>query len=158
DEIGYWGVNASDFAAVMSGIAGPVHLRVNSPGGDVFDALAIYNMLLDHDGEVTVTIDGLAASAASCIAQAGDRVVATRGAQVMIHDASGLCVGNAAEMTTMAALLDQVSTTIAEVYAARSGRDAEAWRAAMRAETWYTAEQAVEAGLADEMVPHPERH
>jgi len=157
DEIGFWGINASDFAGVMAKVSGPLHVRVNSPGGDVFDGIAIYNMLADYPGEVTVIVDGLAASAASFIAQAGDRVRMNRGSQMMIHDASGLCIGNAAEMQAMAALLDQVSDALADIYAARSGTDAGAWREAMRAETWYTAEQAVEAGLADEMVPHPER-
>jgi ATP-dependent protease ClpP protease subunit len=157
DEIGYWGVTAADMAAALSPISGPLHLRVNSPGGDVFDGIAIYNMLADYPGEVTVTVDGLAASAASFIAMAGDRITMNRGSKLMIHDASGLCIGNAAEMTAMAALLDMVSGTIADVYAARAGGDAEAWRSLMRDETWYTAQAAVDAGLADEMVPHPSR-
>lgn len=153
DEISWYGVSAVDFAAALTGVSGPLHLRVNSPGGDVFDALAIYNMLLDYDGQVTVTVDGLAASAASFIAMAGERVTMNRGAKLMIHDASGLCIGNAAEMNAMAALLDMVSGTIADIYAARTGTAAEEWRQAMRAETWYGAAEAVEAGLADEMVP-----
>lgn len=155
DEIGYWGVTAADMAATLSPISGPLHLRVNSPGGDVFDGIAIYNMLADYPGEVTVTVDGLAASAASFIAMAGDRITMNRGSKLMIHDASGLCIGNAAEMTAMAALLDMVSGTIADIYEARAGGDANDWRDRMREETWYTAEHAVQAGLADEMVPHP---
>src|SRR5690606_17172782 len=79
DEIGFWGINASDFAGVMAKVSGPLHVRVNSPGGDVFDGIAIYNMLADYPGEVTVIVDGLAASAASFIAQAGDRVRMNRG-------------------------------------------------------------------------------
>lgn len=157
DEISWWGVSAVDFAAVLSGVTGPVHLRVSSPGGDVFDALAIYNMLLDYPGTVTVTVDGLAASAASFIAMAGSTITMNRGSKMMIHDASGLCIGNAAEMNAMAALLDMVSGTIADIYAARSGVDADTWRSRMRDETWYGAADAVEAGLADAMVPMPDR-
>ncbi|WP_431897912.1 head maturation protease, ClpP-related [Nonomuraea sp. bgisy101] len=157
DEISYWGVCATDVAAALASISGDLHVRINSPGGDVFDGLAIYNMLIDYPGQVTVTVDGLAASAASFIAMAGDRVVMNRGSQAMIHDASGLCWGNAADMKAMAALLDQVSTTLASIYAARAGGDIDTWRTYMRDETWYTAEAAVEAGLADELVPHPSR-
>lgn len=155
DEISWWGISASDVAAALAGVTGDLHVRVNSPGGDVFDGIAIYNMLIDHPGKVTVTVDGLAASAASFIAQAGDEIRMNRGSQMMIHDASGMCWGNSADMTAMASLLDMVSGTLAGIYAARTGTDADTWRAAMREETWYTAEAAVEAGLADAMVPHP---
>lgn len=157
DEISWWGISAADVAAALSGVTGDLHVRVNSPGGDVFDGIAIYNMLVDYPGRVTVTVDGLAASAASFIAQAGDEIRMNRGAQMMIHDASGFCYGNASDMTAMASLLDMVSGTLAGIYAACTGTDAETWRAAMREETWYTAEAAVEAGLADELVPHPAR-
>jgi ATP-dependent protease ClpP protease subunit len=157
DEISWWGICATDVAAVLSTVSGPLHVRVNSPGGDVFDGIAIYNMLADYDGEVTVTVDGLAASAASFIAMAGDTIRMNRASQMMIHDASGMCWGNAADMKAMAALLDMVSGTLAGIYAARTGVDTATWRSRMLEETWYTAESAVEAGLADEMVPHPTR-
>lgn len=157
DEISWWGISAADVAAVLGSVTGDLHVRINSPGGDVFDGIAIYNMLIDHPGKVTVTVDGLAASAASFISMAGDEIRMNRGSQMMIHDAAGMCWGNAADMTAMAALLDMVSGTLAGIYAARTGVDAEQWRGAMREETWYTAEAAVEAGLADAMVPHPGR-
>lgn len=157
DEISWWGITAVDVAAALSTLAGPLTVRINSPGGDVFDGVAIYNMLLDYPGEVTVTVDGLAASAASFIAMAGDTIRMNRASQMMIHDASGFTWGNAADMRAMAALLDQVSSTLAGIYAARTGTDADTWRARMLDETWYTAEAAVEAGLADETVPHPSR-
>jgi ClpP class serine protease len=96
-------------------------------------------------------VDGLAASIASVIAMAGDRIVMAPNSQLMIHDGSGLCIGNAAEMRQMAELLDRQSNNIAEVYANRAGGTAEDWRALMEAETWYTAQEAVDAGLADEV-------
>lgn len=153
DEIGFFGVSATDVTASLADVTGDLNVRVNSPGGDVFDGVAIYNALADHPGKVTVTVDGLAASAASFIAMAGDTIRMNRASQMMIHDASGLCIGNATDMTDMAALLDRVSATIAGIYADRTGVDTETWRTQMRAETWYSAEEAVTAGLADAMTP-----
>lgn len=159
DEIGFWGIWAVDVAAVLSTVSGPLHVKINSPGGDVFDGIAIYNMLADYPDQVTVTVDSLAASAASFIAMAGDTIRMNRASQMMIHDASGGCRGNAADMRAMAGLLDQISSTIAGIYAGRAGGTVEEWRERMLVDggfgTWYTAEQAVEAGLADELVPMP---
>ncbi|MFF4600150.1 head maturation protease, ClpP-related [Amycolatopsis sp. NPDC001319] len=152
DEIGFWGVMAADVAAQLDGHRGDLHVRVNSPGGDVFDGFAIFNMLANLDGNVTVTVEGLAASAASVIAMAGDSVRMMSASQLMIHDASGLCIGNAGEMRAMVDVLDSISATIAQVYADHAGGDAEQWRAAMLAETWYTPTEAVAAGLADEVL------
>ncbi|GIH23012.1 hypothetical protein Aph01nite_13220 [Acrocarpospora phusangensis] len=153
DEIGYWGVLASDFVRELATVSAPnVELHINSPGGDVFEALAIYNALRQHPANIVVMIDGLAASAASFIAQAGDRVVIARNATMMIHEASGLCAGNSADMQQMAEVLDGISANIADVYAQRSGRPVEEWRNLMRAETWYhNGADAVAAGLADEV-------
>lgn len=152
DEISWWGISAQDVADALADVHGDLHVKINSPGGDVFDGLAIYNMLADHPGQVTVTIDGLAASAASFIAMAGDQVTVNRGAQVMIHDASGLCYGNASDMAEMVGLLDRISDTIAGIYAGHAGGEAGTWRDLMRAETWYDGPEAVLAGLADEAV------
>lgn len=152
DEIGGWGVTAGDFISALRGVdADRINLHINSPGGDVFDGVAIYNALVQHKAYVTVYVDGLAASAASFIAMAGDKVIASRGSMMMIHDASGFCMGPASEMRAMADLLDKVSDTIADIYAGRTGKPADAWRASMLATTWYTAAEAVEAGLADEL-------
>src|SRR5690606_30998836 len=159
DEIGFWGIWAVDVAAALSTVSGPLHVRVNSPGGDVFDGIAIFNMLADYPDQVTVTVDSLAASAASFIAMAGDTIRMNRASQMMIHGASGGCRGNAADMRAMAGLLDQISDTIAGIYAARAGGETAEWRERMLVDggwgTWYTGEQAVEAGLADELVPLP---
>ncbi|GAA1749468.1 head maturation protease, ClpP-related [Nonomuraea bangladeshensis] len=158
DEIGYFGVTAQDFVRDLQGIsADRIELHLNSPGGDVFDGIAIMNALRQHKAQVTVTVDGLAASIASVIAMAGDRVVMARNSQMMIHEASGLSIGNASDMRQMADLLDKVSGNIASVYAERAGGDVEEWRTRMRAETWYSADEAVEAGLADEVHAAPDK-
>lgn len=157
DEIG-WDVESGPFARDLAAIdAKHIRVRMNTPGGSVFDGLAIYNALLSHPADVTVQVDGLAASAGSFIAQAGDTVVMGRNSQMMIHDAAGICLGNAEDMTAMADLLDRVSDNIAGVYADRAGGTVAQWRDRMRDETWFSAEEAVKAGLADEMAPAPKR-
>lgn len=152
DEIGYFGVTAQDFVDDLRAItANQITLHINSPGGDVFDALVVYNAIRDHAADVEVIVDGIAASSASWIAQAGDRVVMNRGSQLMIHDAWSLAVGNSETMRQAADFLEKQSTNIAGIYAERAGGTVDDWRAAMSAETWYTADEAVEAGLADEV-------
>jgi ATP-dependent protease ClpP protease subunit len=156
DEIGWWGVTAADFGAQLAAISAPrLAVHINSPGGDVFDGLAILNMLRGSEIPVDVVIDGLAASAASFIAMAGESVTMMPQSQMMIHDASGLCMGNASDMTSMAQLLERVSDNIAAVYASRAGGTTASWRTPMKAETWYGPEEAVTAGLADKVGEHP---
>lgn len=153
DEIGAWGVTASDFVNELKGVSAQnIQLSINSPGGDVFDGLAILNSLRQHPANVNVVVDGVAASAASFIAMAGDTVKMAPQAMMMIHDAAGLVIGNAQDMQEMATLLDKTSDNIASVYAQRAGGAQEDWRAAMKAETWYTDQEAVDAGLADEIL------
>ncbi|WP_420179679.1 head maturation protease, ClpP-related [Paenarthrobacter sp. TA1.8] len=149
----YWGVNASEFVTELAALdVENINLYVNSPGGSVFDGTAIMNALRRHKAHVTATVDGLAASAASFIVQAADEVVMGFGAEMMIHDASAVCWGNASDMEETAKVLNQLSETIASVYAERAGGTTEEWRTAMHAETWYTADEAVAAGLADRVV------
>lgn len=151
DEIGMLGVSAGDFLAELAGVNGDLDVHINSPGGDVFDAIAIYNTLKARKGTVSVTIDGLAASAASFIAQA-----ATPGhlemapfAKMMIHDGFAMGIGNAADMRNLAKQLDDASDNIAAIYAERTGKPAAYWRAKMKEETWYSDTEAVADGLAD---------
>ena len=152
DEIGYFGVTAADFVGAILDIdAETIALHLNTPGGDVFDGIAIYNALRQHPANIEVTVDALAASAGSFIAMAGDKVVMTKNASLMIHDAHGLAIGNAVDMRELADLLDRQSDNIASIYAERAGGSIEEWRAAMQAETWYSADEAVKAGLADEV-------
>ncbi|MFD5709488.1 head maturation protease, ClpP-related [Streptomyces pharetrae] len=157
DEVGGWfGATADQFIADLRGITAPrMRLRINSPGGSVFEGIAIANALRSHPASVTVQVDGVAASIASVIAMAGDRIEMAPNSMLMIHDASGVCMGNASDMEEMAELLDLISDNIADAYAARAGGTREQWRERMRAETWYLPEDAVEAGLADEAVQTP---
>lgn len=152
DEIGYVGVTAGDFIRDLDSVkSSKISLRLNSPGGDVFDGIAIMNALKAHQAEVTVHIDGLAASIASVIAMAGDRVVMAKNATLMIHDAWTMGIGNSKDLRKTADLLDKTSDNIASIYADRSGTDVEQWRNLMQDETWFSADEAVEAGLADEV-------
>ncbi|MCK2219703.1 ATP-dependent Clp protease proteolytic subunit [Actinomadura sp. ATCC 31491] len=152
DEIGWWGTTAEQFMRDLKDItASQITLRINSPGGDVFDGIAIHNLLRAHTAHVTTHVDGLAASIASVIALAGDRVVMEPHSQMMIHDASGFCYGQAADMREMADMLDRHSDNIAGVYAERAGGTVAEWRERMRGEAWFSADEAVAAGLADEV-------
>lgn len=157
DEIdAWWGISAKQIADELRSVtADRVVVHINSPGGDVFEAHTIYNNLRNHDAEIEVQIDGLAASAASYIAQAGDRVVMASNAMMMIHDAIGMTYGNEEVHLDVAARLSKLSDGIAGVYADRSGTPVDEWRTAMRAETWYDANEAVDAGLADEVSGGP---
>jgi ATP-dependent protease ClpP protease subunit len=149
------GVTAVDFVATLAQITGDLEIHINSPGGDVFEGLAIYNAIAQRPGNVVTVVDGLAASAASFIAMAGTQRIICPGAMMMIHDASGLCMGNAADMRELAELLDKVSENIAAIYQAHSPQSGIDWRAAMVAETWYTADEAVAAGLAHKLATRP---
>ena len=152
DEIGYWGTTAQDFVRELADIdRDRIALHLNSPGGEVFDGIAIYNALRDHDAQVTVHIDSLAASIASVIAMAGDTIKMARNGQMMIHDAMTMTVGNVADHTKAVEDLNRVSDIIADTYAARAGGTAKQWRQRMQAETWYTAAEAKAAGLIDEI-------
>ncbi len=147
------GTDSKAFAKKLQALdVDEIVVHLNTPGGDVFEGLAIYNSLKDHPAKITVMVDGLAASAGSFIAQAGDVVKMNRAAQMMIHDAGGLVMGNAKDMTDFAEVLDKVSDSIAGIYMSRVGGTVDEWREAMRAESWYSAAEAVEVGLADEMV------
>ncbi|MFG3702389.1 head maturation protease, ClpP-related [Micromonospora sp. NPDC047620] len=147
----FWGVSAKEFVRALDEIPDvhEIRLHINSPGGEVWEGIAILNALRNHPARVVAVVDGLAASAASFIATGADEVVMGRNTELMIHDAWGLAIGNAADMRDLASRLDKISDNIASVYAAKAGGTVESWRAAMLAETWYSAEEAVAAGLAD---------
>ncbi len=156
DEIGMWGISASDFAQDLAAIdTDSISVRLNSPGGEVYDGIAILNALIAHPAHVTVNVDGLAASVASVIAMAGDKVVMGSHSEMMIHDASTIAIGNAAEVREVADMLDRVSNNIAQVYSERAGGKPANWRSLMLDETWFSADEAVKAGLADEVAPAP---
>lgn len=155
------GIGASDVAAALKEIGpGPVNVRINSGGGDVFDGVAIHTLLARHPGTVTVFVDGLAASAASFIMLAGDRIVSARSAFVMIHKAATVTYGDDDDHRTSADLLGKVSLSLADGYAERAGEDPEHWLALMTVNglsgTWYTGVEALAAGLVDELTTVPD--
>jgi ATP-dependent Clp endopeptidase proteolytic subunit ClpP len=148
----FYGVSAKEFAQALDELPSnitEIRLHINSPGGDVFDGVAIVNALRSHPARVVAVVDGLAASAASFIATSADETIMSPNSELMIHDAWGLCVGNAAEMIAMAEMLDHISVNIATMYADKAGGTVDEWRAAMEKESWYSADEAVAAGLAD---------
>lgn len=157
--ISYWddgGVTSAGMASALRDITAPnIHVRINSGGGDVFEGVAIHTLLARHNATVTTFIDGIAASAASFIAMAGDRIVSARNAMMMIHDGMTGTYGNAKTHRRAADLLDKVSDNIADMYAERTGTPADEWRALMTVNdedgTWYTGQEALDAGLVDEL-------
>jgi len=153
DEIGAYGVSAKGFLAELGALPddAAIDLRLNSPGGSVFDAVAIHNALSRHAGTVTVWIDGIAASAASYVAMAGDAIVMPENAFLMIHDPSGLVMGTAADMREMAGTLDKIAAGMVRGYAAKSGKPENEIAALMAAETWFSAAEALEVGLATQL-------
>lgn len=149
---GDWGISAKELATALDELPDSVEeirLHINSPGGEVFEGIAILNTLRSHKARVVAVVDGIAASAASFIACGADEVAMAKNSELMIHDAWGLCVGNAEDMRKLADELDHLSNNIASIYADKAGGTTDEWRAAMADETWYSAEEAVTAGLAD---------
>ena len=153
DEIGAYGVSAKAFLADLGKLpdTAPLTLRLNSPGGSVFDAVAIYNALSRHSGTVTVSIDGIAASAASYIAMAGDEIIMPENAFLMIHDPSGMVMGTSADMRSMAEALDKIGASLLRGYAAKSGKAEKDIAKLMAKETWLDAAEALDMGFADTM-------
>lgn len=150
DEIGFWGKSAQDFVDELKEVnTRNIHLHINSPGGELFDGLAIYNSLKQHQADVTTFVDALAASAASFIAMAGSEVVMARNATLMIHDGIGLTYGNEEDHLETAQLLSRFSNNIADIYMQKAGGSLDEWRSMMRAESWYSATEAQDAGLVD---------
>ena len=148
----YWGVSAKEFAIALAALpadTSEIRLHINSPGGEVFEAVAILNQLRQHRARVVAIVDGIAASAASFLAVGADETIMAPNSTLMIHDAWGICIGNAADMRELGDLLDKLSDNIASIYAAKAGGSLADWRGVMLAETWFTADEAVAAGLAD---------
>ncbi|MBR2208915.1 MAG: Clp protease ClpP [Synergistaceae bacterium] len=126
-------------------------LRINSVGGNVFEAQAMYNYLKSHPANITVKIDGIAASAASLVAMAGNKIIMPENSLMMIHNPAGGCYGEAEEMREVAEILDKVRDTLAGVYIARTGLEREKVLAMMDDETWLTANEAHDLKFCDEV-------
>lgn len=156
DEIGIWGVSAKAFISDLKKIdAKKVILNVNSPGGSVFDGFAIYNALKnlrDSGTEITAKVMGIAASAASFVVMAANKIEMPENSLMMVHYASGLAWGNAEEMRGMADTLDKIDASLVGIYTARTGKSEEDVRAMLQAETYLTAQEAKDAGFADVVI------
>ncbi len=152
DVIGGFGFSAKDFIdQVKATKAKRLHVRINSPGGETFDGMSIYNYLRGMRGNVRVTVDGIAASMASVIAMAGSNICMAEGSMMMIHNPWGAVMGESSEARKMAELLDKIKDSIVKTYAVRTGRDESEIKAWMDEEKWMTAAEAVELGFADEV-------
>jgi len=150
DVIGGWfGMTADDFVRDVASLdTDRIVLHLNTPGGAAFEAVAMANVLRAHRAEIVVHVDGLAASAGTILAMAGDEIVMGAGSQLMVHEAWNSAVGNAADLIKEAESLSKLNASIASLYAGRAGGTTDQWLSVMAAETWYTAEEAVQAGLA----------
>lgn len=147
------GVTASRIAAALRSIGGAdVTVNINSPGGDMFEGLAIYNLLREYEGKVTVKVLGLAASAASIIAMAGDEVQIGRGAFLMIHNCWVYAMGNRHDLAQVAADMEPFDKAMNDIYGARTGLSSEAIEVMMNAETYIGGSDAVEKGFADRLL------
>ena len=148
----FGGVSPRQFMAALAATTGPVTIRINSPGGSVFGAQAMVAAMRAHGEPITAQIDSLAASAASVIASEAATTVMVPGAMLMIHKAWGMAIGNESDMRDTAELLSKIDGQIAETYARRSEGSVDDYLALMSAETWFTAQEAVDAKLADSIL------
>lgn len=147
----FWGISAADFTKELSALKGKaVNLRINSPGGDVFDARAMATAVSEH-GNVTAYVDGIAASAATYIATSARQVHMAEGAFFMIHNAWTLAMGNKDDLIEMAALLEKIDQSIINDYARKTGKPASQITDWMNAETWFTAQEALDHGFVDDI-------
>ena len=152
----YWVITASDFDRVLGGVTSPkILLWTNCPGGDVFEARAMMAAIAEHPAEIVARIDGLCASAATALTLACDSVEIVDGAFYMIHQAWTFAMGNADDMRSTADLLDKVDGALIAGYARKCGMSAEEIKVLMQAETWYDAQEAVDAGFCDALVEIP---
>lgn len=146
----FWGegITAKSVKAQLDTFSGDLDIRINSYGGDVFEGHAIYNLIKNYEGKKTVFIDGIAASAASIIAMAGDEVIMPINAMLMLHDPWTFAIGNSADMYKSGEVLDQIKKTIVAVYVDKTEIGEDEISAMMTEETWLDADQAAEKGFA----------
>ena len=151
----YWGISAKEFTTALDELPDTIteiEVLINSPGGEVWEALAILNSLRRHKARVVAVVEGIAASSASFIAAGVDELRIMENAQFFIHKAWGMCVGNEHDMAKYATDLAHEDRNIASIYASKAGRNADQWLAEMSEETWFSADEAVTAGLADSVI------
>lgn len=143
------GISAIDFVRELAAAqVGTIHLRINSPGGEVFAAQAMAQAVKEHPAKVVAHIDGLAASSASWLALSADEVHIASGGMIMIHQAMTYAVGNAKDMHATAAMLEKIDRVLVDLYVEATGQTEERIAEWMAAETWFSAQEAVDAGFA----------
>lgn len=158
DEIGFWGISGKDFVAALAEAgAGPITVRINSPGGEVFDGMAIYNALRAHKGGVTIQVDGIAASAASYIAMAGGSVVMGEQSMMMIYNAWTIAWGNQFALDQARELLAKIDGQQVAMFAEKTGKPADQIAAWLKEETYFTAQEALAEGFADSIAAAPKK-
>jgi len=151
-----WGISAKDFADEINALdVSEMTVHINSPGGDVFDGVAMHTVLKRHKAAVTVTIDGLAASAASLVAMAGDNIEIAQGAFVMVHHPWTFGMGNASEFREIADQLEKIGESLVRIYAERTDNTETRVREWLDAETWMDSDEAVSNGFADALTDQP---
>jgi len=154
DEIGMWGITAKEFIAGLRTVTSDtINLEINSPGGSVFDALAMFNALKTCGKTVNVTVMGIAASAASYLAMVGAKITMPENTFMMVHNPLNSIYGNAADMREMADVLDKIGNSLTGTYVARSGQTDEAMTALLAAESYLSAKECLALGLCDEVTP-----
>ena len=150
NDIGMWDISADEFVRELTILdVSEIDVRINSKGGEIFDGIAIYTALKSHKARVTTYVDSIAASIASVIAMAGDEIVMSRHSEMMIHKAQGITIGDDDDHEEAVNVLRRQNSKIAGIYAERAGGEVDHWLALMKAETWFTADEAVAAGLAN---------
>ena len=149
----YWeddnNINVETVSNELSAIEGNITIRLNSGGGDVFEGIEIYNYLKSLDNHITIEVTALAASAASIIAMAGDEIRMCTGSSMMVHEASTIAWGNKSDIQKVLNSLDTIDDSLVSIYAERTGADKETINSWIEEETWFTADEAIEVGLAD---------
>ncbi len=155
DEIGFWGVTAKQFISDLNALGDITHinLHINSPGGDVFEGIAIFNALKTHGASITVYVDGVAASMASVIAMVGNPVIMPENSFMMIHKPFGFTGGDAEDMRTYADLLDKVEAVLLPAYAQKTGKTTDEIAAMLADETWMSGAECLAQGFADQVTP-----
>jgi ATP-dependent protease ClpP protease subunit len=151
-EIGFDGITEARFREQLAAAPGDVTLKVNSPGGDVWAGIAIFNLAVQHPGRVRVEVLGVAASAASIIAMAGEEIAMAENAMLMVHRSWGVTVGNTIDHAEQSELLAKVDSALAQTYADRSGQTPTKMLALMDSESWFSADEAIGLGLATEKI------
>lgn len=152
DEISPWGIDAKSIVKDIASATGPIRMKLNTPGGNVFDGIAIYSAMRASKNEISVDIEGIAASAGAIIAMGGTKINMAENAFLMIHEAWTLMVGNASDLRKEADVLEKIDEQIVNIFSKKSGKDNKEVKKALSAETWFNGQEAMDWGLIDNII------